>query len=138
MEEWLTISASARVRANYRNPSGRSRQPCSQWPLIESHAHPVVSFPDDAARQLQTIIRHDQIEPFLDRDHPDRIRKLDRGASGGKVTDRTRVFVAPILGYGSLVALVAWGDPGFVHRKRADIKNVFGHDVPTRQASHPD
>jgi hypothetical protein len=48
------------------------------------------------ASQLQSIINDGQVEALFDRDNADRICKLDRCASGGKVADPTGIAFAPL------------------------------------------
>ena len=83
--------------------------------LIERNSHSVISFPDDAAREPQAIIRHDQCEGSCNRNHSDGVWKLDSCASGGKVTYHARVFIAAILSDGWLINSVPRGNPGFDH-----------------------
>jgi hypothetical protein len=119
------ISATSKILSIGAPPSekqnARKRRKLWKMPpphLIESDAHTVISLPDDAAWQFQAIVRHNQIEASYDGYDPHRVRKLEGCAGGGKITDRTGVFVATVFGDGPFLTLVAWGDPAFfVHRK---------------------
>src|SRR5690349_20783910 len=86
-------------------PARKSRSP---------YSHSVIPPPDDAARQFQPIVRHNQIETSFDGNHPLVIRKLNSCSGGRKITDRTGVFVTTVFGNGRFVALVACGDPAFL------------------------
>jgi len=86
--------------------------------LIEANSEPVVSFPDDPACQLQTIILHDQVEALCERQSIDRVGKLDGRADSGNVAHRAWIFVAAVFGDGSLIYPVARGDPGFNHGEK--------------------
>jgi len=81
----------------------------------ERDTHPVISFPDDAACELQTIILDDQVEVFCKGEDADRIGKLDRSASCRDVAHDARIFVAAVLRDCSLIDAMARGDPGFDH-----------------------
>jgi hypothetical protein len=92
----------------------------------ECDSHPVISFPDDAACKLQTIILDDQVEVFCKGENVDRIGKLDRCAGCRDVAHDAGIFVAAVLSDSSLIDSMARGDPGFDHDEMSSKQRRLG------------
>jgi hypothetical protein len=93
----------------------------------EMHSDAIVSTPDHAAWEPQTVIRYDQRE-FIR--NAEKIGKLQRCTGARYIANNAWVLVAAIVDLGSFHNPNAWCNPGFDHRNVPDPNAADGNRVP--------
>jgi hypothetical protein len=85
---------------------------CHYQTLSKRYADAILTPPYNAARKLQSILRHDECE-FIG--NADQVGELQRRAGARYIADNARVLVAAVVDLGGFHDANAWGNPSFDH-----------------------